>query len=172
MYEHGLIPSDYTERPIYQTERTLELQHELDISCDMADDMLRLPFHSSTGLHHETIKGGGVRLSRDFSYHHPQYCELISLHLEYETHPVYKSEIYSIAVGIRPQDSPMMDAVLATQYVLQKNAEKVTSAFIQSDNLEHGGQYGDRRMTVYDARQLFNELAEFSVAACLNMESE
>jgi hypothetical protein len=172
MYEHGLIPSDYTERPVYQTERTLELQYELTIGCDMADEMLRMPQNDATRLRVETIKGGGVRMLRTFSYVHPQYQEVVSLHMEYETRPVYKSEIYSIAVDVRPQTAGIVEGEVTTLYTVQKNAEMVTSAFIQSMDVEHGDYYPDRRMTVYDARQLFNELAEFSVMACLNREQE
>jgi hypothetical protein len=172
MNEHGLIPSDYTERPIYQTERSLELQHNLEIGCDMADDMLRLPYSDSVSQYHETIKDGGSRLSRKFAYVHPGHQEEISLNIEYETRPAYKSEVYSISVDAASKVSDSNEGSFSTYYVLQKNAGTVTSAFIQTVNLEKGGHYADRRMTVYDARQMFNELVEFSVVACQYLESE
>lgn len=173
MYEHGLTPSDYTERPIYQAERSLELQHELEIGCDMADDMLRLPHSGSISQYYETIQEGGSRLLRKFTYTHPEHEEAISLRIEYETRPARKSEVYSISVDVQSQKGDeYAENTLTTHYVLQKNADIVTSAFIQTANLEKGGLYADRRMTVYDARQMFNELVEFSVVACQHLESE
>lgn len=172
MYEHGLIPSDYTERPIYQTERSLELQHELEIGCDLADDLLRLPYGDSSRQHYETIKGGGVRLFREFRYNHLHHQESVSMRIEYEARPVYKSEIYSVAVDASPQVAEWGQTRMTTHYVLQKNAGTVTSAFIQTVDLEKGGHYPDRRMSVYDARQMFNELVEFSIVACQHLENE
>jgi hypothetical protein len=172
MYEYGLIPSDYTERPIYQTERSLELQHELEIGCDMADDMLRLPHNGCISEYHEDIEDGGSRFTREFTYIHPQHRENVLLRIEYETRPTYKSEVYSIAVDARSQINDDPDNTLTTHYVLQKNADMVTSAFIQTVDLEKGGYYNDRRMTVYDARQMFNELAEFSVVTCQYLDNE
>lgn len=172
MYEHGLIPSDYTERPIYQTERSLDLQCELELDIDMVDDMLRLPSSGDNTIRHEAIKAGGIKIFREFSYDHPQHQEVVSLRIEYESRPAYKSETYSIAVDAYPQTSYTSDAALTTYYVLQKNSEKVTSAQIQSINLEYGGHYRERDMTVYDARQLFNELAEFSVVTCQSLSAE
>lgn len=172
MYEYGLIPSDYTERPIYQTERSLELQHELAISSDIVDDMLRLPKNDNNTIHHRSIDGGGCRIFREFSYHHPRHQEVISLRIEYEARPRYKSETYSIAVDTYAEASCMAEVALTTHYILHKSADQITSATIQSINLEDGGYYTERDMALYDARQLFNELAEFSVAACQSLENE
>jgi hypothetical protein len=172
MYEHGLIPSDYTERPIYQTERSLELQHELCISADLIDDMLRLPKHDDNTLRHSSIEGGGCRIMREFNYYHPQHQEVVVLRIDYESRPLYKSETYSVALDTYAQTSYVNETALTTHYVLHKNADTITSAGIQSLDLEQGGYYAERAMTVYDARQLFNELAEFSVTACQSLSNE
>jgi hypothetical protein len=170
MYEqHGLIPSDYTERPIYQTERSLDLQCLLDLDTGIIDDMLRLPASESNPERHEPIDGG-EKISREFSYYHPQHQEMMALQVEYESRPAYKTETYSIAIDAYPEASYTTDAALTTYYVLHMNSGHITSAYIQSINLESGGYYSDRKMSVYDARQLFSELTEFSVALSVDIK--
>lgn len=172
MYEHGLIPSDYTERPVYQTERSLELQHQLVMSCDMIDDMLRLPQTDGNTLRHKPVRGGGVAVFREMSYYHPEHQEVMALGIEYESRPRHMSETYSLAVDACPQATYTTESALTTQYILHKSADMIVSAHIRSIDLENGGYYDERAMTVYDARQLFNELVEFSVVARESLSAE
>lgn len=175
MYErHGLIPSDYTERPVYQTEHSLDLQCALDADTSMIHDMLSLPAsdNGSALQFAESINGGGIRIVREFSYHHAVHKEVVSLQVEYETRPIYKSETYSITIDVYPESSYTTDAGIKTSYLLHSNSEHITSSYVRSINLEQGGYYKDRRMTVYDAQQLFNELTEFSIRACHSVETE
>lgn len=171
MYEHGLIPSDYTERPLYQTENSIERRHELSFCNEIIDDMLQMPVEPGATYTAQAL-ASGVEVVRTFNYNHPVHQEDTELKIIYQRSARDQSEAYEVIVDTSIRTLASSAAATSSHYLLHKNADCITTACLRTIDLEHGGMYDERDMTLYDVECLFNELAECRMVTRQNKVNE